>query len=108
MKASTLKRFLALPCLEEHLELHRLDVGASNRMFDSYEFVRRKLRETPPEEIKPPRLLTGRDLIDAGYAPGPRMGEILRALEDAQLEGVVATRGEAMEWVRDQYSGGDN
>jgi poly(A) polymerase len=108
MKASTLKRFLALPCFREHLELHRLDVGASNRMFDSYEFVRRKLEETPPEEIKPPRLITGRDLIDAGYAPGPRMGEILQALEDAQLEGLVASREEAMEWVRERYSGGDN
>ncbi len=103
MKAGTLKRFLGLPCFEEHLELHRLDVGASNRIFESYDFVRRKLAETPPEEIKPPRLLTGRDLIGAGYAPGPRMGEILRALEDAQLEGAVRTREEAMAWLRERY-----
>jgi len=103
MKASTLKRFLGLPCFGEHLELQRLDVGASNRMFDSYEFVRRKLEETPPQEIKPPRLVTGRDLMNAGYSPGPQMGEILRALEDAQLEGVVASRDQALEWVRERY-----
>jgi poly(A) polymerase len=103
MKASTLKRFLGLPGFAEHLELHRLDVGASNRMFDSYEFVRRKLEETPPDEIRPPRLVTGRDLMNAGYSPGPRMGEILRALEDAQLEGVVTSRDQALEWVRERY-----
>jgi poly(A) polymerase len=103
MKASTLKRFLGLPCFNEHLELHRLDVGASNRIFDSYDFVRRKLEEMPPEEMKPPRLLTGRDLMAAGYAPGSRMGEMLHALEDAQLEGVVASRDEAWEWIREHY-----
>ena len=100
MKQSTLKRFLGLPRFDEHLELHRLDVGSSNRNFDSYNLMRRKLEETPPEEIKPPRLVTGDDLIAAGYQPGPHMGAILQRLEDAQLEGAIRTREEALEWVR--------
>lgn len=100
MRESTLKRFLALPHFDEHLELHRLDAASSNRNFGSYELVRRKLKEIPPEEIKPPPLVTGRDLIAAGYAPGPRMGELLRGLEDAQLEGVIQTREEALHWAR--------
>jgi poly(A) polymerase len=100
MRASTLKRFLLLPCFDQHLELHRLDVGSSNRYFESYDFVRRKLAETPPEEIKPPRLIGGRDLVAAGFAPGPEMGRALAAVEEAQLEGTVRTREEALDVAR--------
>jgi poly(A) polymerase len=44
-----------------------------------------------------PRLLTGDDLMAAfGLAPGPRIGELLEAVEDAYLEGEVSTREEAL------------
>src|SRR5579884_2935120 len=103
MRVSTLKRFLRLPDFPEHLELHRLDVLASNRRLETYEMVRRKLGELSADELKPDRLLTGADLIAAGYEPGPRFTEILRAVEDAQLEGRVRTAGEAMELVRRRF-----
>ena len=65
--------------------------------------VQEKLAELSEEELKPPRLLTGADLIAAGYSPGPRFAEILGAVEDAQLEGRIHSAGEAMELVRDRY-----
>ncbi|HWP84803.1 MAG TPA: CCA tRNA nucleotidyltransferase [Terriglobia bacterium] len=100
MRASTLKRFLRLEKFEEHLELHRLDCLASNRNLENYEFVRARLRELPLEQLRPPRLLTGRDLIELGLKPGPRFAELLRAAEDAQLEGQLRSREEALEWAR--------
>jgi putative nucleotidyltransferase with HDIG domain len=103
MKESTLKRFLRLPYFNEHLELHRLDCLSSNKRLESYELVRAKLAEMPEEHLKPPRLLTGADLIAAGYHPGPRFSEILRAVEDAQLEGRIQSAGEAMEFVRELF-----
>ena len=103
MKESTLKRFLRLPRFEEHLELHRLDCLASHGNLENYELVRRKLEEMPAEELKPERLVTGSDLIEAGYAPGPRFSEILTAVEDAQLEGQLSTKEEAMAWVRTRF-----
>jgi poly(A) polymerase len=103
MKESTLKRFLRLPYFDEHLELHRLDCLSSNKRLESYELVRAKLAEMPEEHLKPPRLLTGADLIAAGYYPGPRFSEILRAVEDAQLEGRIQSAGEAMEFVRELF-----
>jgi poly(A) polymerase len=105
MKQSTLKRFLRLPRFEEHLELHRLDCLSSHRDLSLYEFVRTKLEETPPEKIRPRPLITGDDLIAAGYAPGPDFKRILSAVEDAQLEGALATREQAMEYVRREFSG---
>jgi hypothetical protein len=38
-----------------------------------------------------------------GYHPGPRFSQILRALEDAQLEGLIATQDEAREMVRAMF-----
>jgi poly(A) polymerase len=99
MRASTLKKFVRLPHFEEHLALHRLDCLSSHRNLDSYEFVQRFLEVTPPEQVRPERLLTGDDLQAMGFRPGPLFAQILRALEDMQLEGQVKTRGEAEEYV---------
>ena len=99
MRASTLKKFVRLPHFEEHLALHRLDCLSSHRNLDSYEFVQRFLEVTPPEQVRPERLLTGDDLQAMGFRPGPLFAQILRALEDMQLEGQVKTREEAEEYV---------
>jgi poly(A) polymerase len=103
MKESTLKRLMRLPHFDEHLELHRLDCLASSGHLETYEFVKRKLEELPASEIKPVPLVTGADLIAAGYRPGPRFGEMLSAAEDAQLEHRLLTRTEALAWVVERY-----
>jgi poly(A) polymerase len=103
MRASTLKKFVRLPRFEEHLALHRLDCLSSHGHLDSYEFVRRFLEVTPPEQVRPERLLTGDDLQAMGFRPGPLFSEILRALEDAQLEGQVTTHREAEEYVLSRF-----
>ncbi|MHB8504016.1 MAG: CCA tRNA nucleotidyltransferase [Candidatus Acidiferrales bacterium] len=104
MRTSTLKRFVRLPQFEEHLELHRLDCLSSHRNLDSYGVVRRFLAETPPEQVRPQRVLTGNDLSQMGYIPGPLFSEILRAVEDAQLEGEIATKAEAEDLVRKRFA----
>ena len=54
-------------------------------------------------QIRPQPLITGRDLIAAGYEPGPQFAEILGAVEDAQLEGHLASGEAAMEFVRREF-----
>jgi len=103
MRASTLKRFLRLEKFEEHLELHRLDCLSSHRNLDNYEFVRAKLAELPAAAIRPAPLVTGRDLIEMGYKPGPQFQEILRVVEDTQLDGQLNSREEAIRFVRERY-----
>jgi len=103
MKDSTLKRFLRMPGFDDHLELHRLDVSSSNKNLENYYLARRKLEEYPEQHLKPQPLVTGADLIGAGYEPGPVFSRILEAVEDAQLEGRVRTSGEAMAMVRELF-----
>ncbi|MBL8226936.1 MAG: CCA tRNA nucleotidyltransferase [Bryobacterales bacterium] len=96
MKQSTLKRFLRMEDFELHLELHRLDCASSNRQMGNYELARRLWTELPVEQLRPRPLISGDDLIAAGYLPGPEFKKILRAVEDAQLEGRIASREEAL------------
>jgi poly(A) polymerase len=99
MKESTLKRFLRLPEFDEHLALHRLDCLSSHRDLELYDFVREKISTMPAEQIRPEPLITGNDLIAAGYKPGPQFKEWLTAVEDAQLEGAIQTKEEALSLV---------
>jgi len=103
MRRSTQLRFLRLEGFDEHLELHRLDCLASHGDLSHYELARRMLEETPPQEIKPKPLLTGDDLIAQGYKPGPLFKQILQAVEDAQLEGLIGSREDALRLVSDRF-----
>ncbi len=103
MNQSTLKKFLRLPAFDEHLELHRIDCLSSHGQLDAYEYSQEQLRSIPPEAIRPEPLITGQDLIEAGYEPAPRFKEILTAVEDAQLEGRLTSRDAAMEYVRREF-----
>ena len=103
MRESTLKRFLRQPHFDELLELHRLDCLASHGWLDTYDFVQSKLSELPPERLKPAPLISGDDLIQAGYVPGPAFQQMLREVEDAQLEGRIHTGAEALAMVRARF-----
>lgn len=103
MKESTLKRFLRMPQFEEHLALHKMDCLAGSGYLEHWEFMREKLRTLPEEVVKPKPLLTGRELIAAGYRPGPGFKEMLRDVEDAQLEGRIRTTEEAIQMVRRKF-----
>lgn len=96
MKESTLKRFFRLEKFDEHLELHKLDCLSSHRLLGSYEFVKTKREELGADQIAPVRLITGKDLLAIGYTPGRELGVILSAIEDAQLEGRVKSKDEAL------------
>src|SRR6202451_53638 len=103
MNQSTLKKFLRMPAFDQHLALHRADSLASHGYLSTYDFVKEKLAAIPPEKMRPAPLVTGDDLIAAGHSPGPKFREILDAVEDGQLEGWLASRKAALEFVRREF-----
>lgn len=57
--------------------------------------------EHPAEEIAPPTLLTGQELLDElNLVPGPQIGALLEALREAQATGEVTTKKEALDFVQ--------
>ena len=103
MKQSTLKRFLRLSKFEEHLALHRADCLSSHGDLRLHEFAKAAYETTEPEQVRPALLVTGKDLIAAGYKPGPRFKKMLEAAEDAQLEGRIRSNEEGMQLVEREF-----
>jgi poly(A) polymerase len=105
MKASTLKRFLRQDAFDDHLALHRADCLASNGNLENWEHALARREELGEEQLRPPRLVTGDDLIALGWEPGPALGAELRKLEEMQLEGELGTREEALGRARADLTG---
>ena len=103
MRESTLKRFLRLPKFDEHLALHWMDASSAHGDLRLYEFAKERYEAAPVETMTPKLLVTGRDLIAAGYRPGPEFKAMLEAAEDAQLEGRAATTEEGVAVVRQRF-----
>jgi poly(A) polymerase len=80
-----------------------MDCVAGSGYLENWEFMREKMRTLPLETVRPQPLITGRELIAAGYRPGPKFKEMLREVEDAQLEGRISTADEAMRLVREGF-----
>lgn len=99
MKKAKQLRFVRQDNFAELLELHRLDALAGSGNLENYEYAVKLLAETPPEVIRPARLITGDDLIACGLKPGPQFKTLLARIEDAQLEGKIVTKADALEFV---------
>jgi len=83
--------------------LHRLDCRASHGDLASYQFTRERISAIPPEAIRPAPLVSGDDLIAAGYQPGPAFKEMLSRVEDAQLDGRLNSKESAMDYIRQEF-----
>ncbi|MGA8630146.1 MAG: CCA tRNA nucleotidyltransferase [Terracidiphilus sp.] len=103
MKESTLKRFFRLDRFEEQMALHRMDCMAGSGFLDNWNYARERLCSMTEVVVRPQPLITGQELIAAGYKPGEGFREMLRAAEDAQLEGTIATEEEALKLVRERF-----
>ena len=100
MRKSKLRRWLQERSFPMHLELHRLDCLSSHRLLANWFFGVEAWREERARPPEPEPLLRGSDLIALGVPPGPGIGSLLRKVEDARLEGRVATREEALELIK--------
>ena len=103
MRTAKLKRFMAREGFDEELELHRVDCVSSHGATDNHEFLKAKSEEFANEPLIPPPLVTGHDLMAIGWKPGPHFGEVLEAVQTAQLEGTLTTKEEAIAWVKENH-----
>ena len=108
MKESTLKRFFRLQDFAQHLALHRLDCLASHGSLELYDFARQRFESLPEDQVKPALLLNGKNLIALGYRPGPQFKVMLDAVEDAQLEGTIHSREDALALIHQRWPQGDD
>ena len=92
---SGIQPILIHPGIEDLLELGRVRMQLEGRSAEALAFCREKLL-LPPDVLNPPPLIDGQDLIAEGIAPGPIFAVLLQKTRDAQLDGEIWTREEAM------------
>ncbi len=103
MRESTLKKFMQRTTFETELEQHRIDCLASHGDLTNWRFLKRIMKTFGQEAIKPKPLLGGADILALGFAEGPVIGQILKAVEEQQLERNLKTKLEALEWVKKEF-----
>ncbi len=99
LREAKLKRMLAQPGIDELLALHRADALASTGDTEHVDYCAYYIENQPAGPINPPPLLTGHDLVRHGLEPGARFAVILETIREAQLEGKVQSKREALDWV---------
>ncbi|MAS94750.1 MAG: phosphohydrolase [Verrucomicrobiales bacterium] len=104
MRKAKLKRFMARENFEVELELHHVDCLGSNGRLGNYDFIQQKRKEFSEAPLIPEKFLDGRDLIERGISPGPELGKILTEIQDLQLEGVLTSRKEALDWLEEHLA----
>jgi len=95
-RPSQLKRLLVHPWARELLKLQRAEAAAIGASDAGVAFCQQYLSQTPWEQLDPPPLVTGADLLALGWPSGPEFRDVLTAVRDAQLDGTIATREEAL------------
>lgn len=99
LREAKLKRVLAKPGIEELLALHRADALASFGDASQIDYCEFYLEAQPAGPINPPPLVTGHDLVRHGLSPGAHFATILEQLREAQLDRIVNSKREALEWL---------
>jgi poly(A) polymerase len=90
------KRHLRGPAADAAFGAARLAAAAGQLDGDALRAAETDRARYGDSDLRPPRLLGGRELIAAGHPPGPRFQQVLEAVEDAQLEGRLTTAAEAL------------
>ena len=99
LRESKLKRMLAMPGIDELLALHRADALASFGECPQVEYCEYYMQAQPTGPINPPPLVTGHDLVRHGLTPGVHFAGLLDQIREAQLDRVVNSKREALEWL---------
>jgi poly(A) polymerase len=98
-----LQRILVAPRIDELLGYSEAVARVIDGSTAEIDFCREKLA-LPTQVLNPPSLITGEDLKQLGIPQGPAYRELLDAARDAQLEGKLTTRDDALAYVRNLQS----
>jgi poly(A) polymerase len=100
---AAMKRFLARPTARETRAL--LGGLAELGMFVArVACLEGRFGELLKGDVAPAPLITGDDLVAAGFTPGPKFKKVLERVYDAQLEGRAGSKEEAMKMARELSS----
>jgi putative nucleotidyltransferase with HDIG domain len=85
---------------------HTLDEDTLEKHMDVLRVLLEAYFERREEQVHPPAIIDGNDLMrEFDLSPGPQIGELLELVREAQVEGLVKTKGDAYQWVENELQG---
>jgi len=100
MSLSELKLILAEPYFDDLYEFQKSIQRADQKSLSPLIKIKKRANQLKEIELKPKPLLNGHELMNLGLVPGPKLGQLSKEMYIAQLEGIVKTKAQAKEWVR--------
>ena len=92
---SAVQRLFIAEGIEDLLAIREAEARTGNGDAEEVAWCRAQLAR-PPDELNPPPLATGDDLVGHGIPPGPAYRWLLERLRDAQLDGQIGDRQQAL------------
>ena len=103
----TVQRLLVVDANQQWRALLSAEAAVTNGQQDASIRTIQERTKMPRDSWDPPVLLDGKDLKQAGCRPGPAFKRILDQVRDAQLDGRVATKADALELAINIQNGSD-
>lgn len=94
------KRIIRQTQIKSAMNIIKAMEKATSRVGEGIRQAELCLQRWGEEDLFPPRLIDGNDVIACGIQRGPEVAKVLRAIEDAQLEGKIKTREDAIRFVK--------
>lgn len=91
---------------EEALAMARARAAAEGARSDALDELARERSELGEADLNPERWITSRDIEAAGVARGPQWASLLDEAENLQLDRRLASRDEALAWLRERARDG--
>jgi len=98
LRWSQLQPILVHDCAPELLQLGECIASVDNLLPAALAQSKAQL-QLPREQLDPPPLLSGADLITAGVPRGPIFGQLLQEVRNAQLDGELSSQKAALQLV---------
>ncbi len=95
MRLADLKRLLADGRFDMLRTIWQAKERAETGTTALSERLGKRIASINPDAVDPPVLLDGAELIKMGLAEGPRLGQVLQAVRDAQLQEKIHTKEQA-------------
>lgn len=100
LELADVKELMGGDSWDDLLLLLEADLRARDESLAGFETLRRRAESVAPENVAPPPLLTGNDLLAMGVEPGPEFGQIIDAVYRAQRNEDIATKEDAQDLAR--------
>jgi poly(A) polymerase len=104
MRKSTLRKIIGAKHFPHSIELNRVDSMSSAQITEGFVHMIDSIIAQNGMLKMPSPFVTGGDLIDMGYKPGPVFGRVLREVYDQQLDGSIVDRETALEALKNAMS----